>query len=547
MISIQKAVPRASWVNPRPQDEEEPGMISVQKAAPRKSWAKPAQQQAEEDEPGMISPKAAPRKSWVKPTPLQEEKEKPAAVSAPKAAPRKSWVKPPPHQEEKEEPVAVSAEKAAPRKSWVKPQPQEEKEDPAIVGAVKAAPRKSWQKSPTAIALKKVDTGTVDEKRESLKEAPYQLRHLKQNWNLKYVPKGNVADRMKIFSKPNRTREEEDPELTNTGRVNPALRKRRELERQQERERQAELEARRERAESKYGFGRTKKAKEMAATDIQSIIRMHLVKAIVARKREQAEARAKKDQRLAEEQTELDRQTKAAVKIQAIMRSAVTRLRVTRMVEDMIAGLLKKQEDEDRRLQNVEGDAAALMAAKQKQQAAEKERQAQAALDEARRLKELEGDAAALAAEKRKQQEAEEERLALAALAREQREATVDELAQERNKAEAEKEAQRLAKLEAERARREDTALERERRRKAMKLFTGPLPWGVALLPDWWMAEAPHNNLFLDSITEDSNGEEFEDWRKENLKQEPDKPEADKQEAAVLPSLDSDEEEEVYE
>lgn len=381
-------------------------------------------------------------------------------------------------------------------------------------------PTRSWKKPATPDAMKQVDTTSEEEKLDSYKDAPYQLRHIKQNWNLSYVPKGAVSDRIKVFAGGhNRSLESEDHGLTNTGRTNPALRKRRELERQEEMDRQREAEERRKRAESKYGFGRTKKAKAMAATAMQSIVRMHFAKAVAARKREQAEARAKKDKLLAAERAELEHKTKAAIKIQAVMRSAVTRVRVCRMVEDMIAGLSQQQIDEARRLERLEIEAGARAAAKKKEEEAEKERLAQAAEAEARRLQELESDADALATEKRKQQQAEEERLALAALAREQREAAAGELAEQKASAEAAKEAQRLARLEEERKRKEAIALEREKRRKEMNLFTGPLPWGCALLPDWWMAEVPHNDFFLDSIKEEDNGEDFEEWRKGNLEQ----------------------------
>lgn len=428
--------------------------------------------------------------------------------------------------------------------------------------------------------------------KEEAEDTKYQLRQIKKNWDTSYVPKGSVLDRIKVFSHDDKGKEDE-PELTNTGRTNPALKKRREMERQLELERQRALAERQRAAQSKYGLGRTKKQRDMAATAIQSICRMKHAKVIAARKREQAAARQRA-------QAERQRQGVAAVKIQAIMRSTLARMRVYKMLDQMIADLAEQQKAEERRIQQIEDEAAAKKAAAERakedairakqaeqerlamealaqqqreaeeaemarqkaaaelkhkqeeeermalealarqqreaeeaeeierQKAAaelkhhqeEEERMALAALSREHREAEAEEMARQRAEADLKRQQQEEERMALAALAHNQRDATAQELADGKAAAEAEAEAMRLALLEEKKAKKEAEALERERRRKAMNLFVGPLPWGVALLPDWWMDAVPHRTLQLDSITEEDNGEGFEEWRTSNIQNE---------------------------
>lgn len=387
------------------------------------------------------------------------------------------------------------------------------------------------------------------------KEEPYQLRQLHKSWDRSNLPKGSVLDRIKVFSGDATRHTGFEPDLSNTGRTNPALRKRREMERQMELERQQEIEEKRRRAASKYGIGRSKKAKNMAATDIQKIARMYFAKNLAAKQREAAANRAKrakeheaakqvqaliraamakkefapikaraeerraKEQRYARTQAEKEQYDKAATKVQAGMRSALTRMRVCRMVEDMIEGLMRKESDEERRLREAEVEAAALVAARQKQAQDEEERLALASQASAQR----EADAQDLERQKteaarQKQLQDEEERTAVAAQANANREATAEELERQKKvQAQEALEAQRLARAQEEEAKKEKLAQERERRRKDMNLFVGPLPWGVALLPDWWMEKVPHKTLYLDSISEEDDGAGFKEWRTGNV------------------------------
>ncbi len=423
-------------------------------------------------------------------------------------------------------------------------------------------------------------------------ESSYPVRQsiIKKTWDTSYVPRGSVMDRIKVFSGDLNHRKDEEPELTNTGRTNPALKKRRELERQQELARQRALDERRKLAQSKYGLGTTRNQRNMAATAIQSVVRMKRAKTLAVRRREQVLARQKA-------KAERQRQTEAAIKIQAIMRSSVTRMRVCKMVEDMIANLMEQENAEERRIRDIEEEAVAIKdaairakeeqrkaqqaeaerlillarakeeqaaaeaeaiarekaaaelqrkqaeeerlalaalaraqqeaeaeelarekaAAELKSKKAEEERLALAALSHDQREATAEEIAREHAAAELKSKQAEEERLALAALARDEREAQAEAIAQEKASAEAEAEALKLAILEEKKKKKEAEALERERRRKNMNLFVGPLPWGVGLLPDWWMDAVPHKTLQLDSITEEDNGEGFEEWRTSNV------------------------------
>lgn len=464
--------------------------------------------------------------------------------------------------------------------------------------------RKSFHLEPTKTTTTTTDPAASERKRISIssaflptgeddndKDTKYQLRQIKKNWDTSYVPKGSVLDRIKVFSHDGQKGKDEELELTNTGRTNPALKKRREMERQLELERQRALAERQRAAQGKYGLGRTKKQRDMAATAIQCIVRMKHAKGIAARKREQAAARLRAE-------VERKRQGEAAIKIQAIMRSALARMRVYRMLDQMIADLAEQQNAEERRIQQMEEEAAAKKAAAEraKEEArrakqAEKERLAMEALAKQQReaeelemarqkaaaelrQKQEEEERMALAAiarqqreaeeaeemarqkaaaelkhqqeeeerlamaalarehreaeiqemarqkaaaELKRQQEEEEERMALAAMAHNQRDATAHELADEKAAAEEDAEAKRLALLQEKKAKKEAEALERERRRKAMNLFVGPLPWGVGLLPDWWMEAVPHRTLQLDSISEEDNGEGFEEWRTSNV------------------------------
>jgi len=382
------------------------------------------------------------------------------------------------------------------------------------------------------------------------KELPLQLRQQKKNWDVSAVPRGNVMDRIKNFSSdPNQKNAAVDEELTNTGKTNESLRKRRIVEREQQLQRARELEERqRERQRmKKFRFGKSFTGKKNAATAIQSIVRMYKAKKIALIKVEEAIARKEKE-----------RLDQAATKIQAIIRSILTRVQVSKLVDAMIADLMEqnpelrppepevteddKDEDQEatpptaseepgdagdaemeevRDCHNEESDEVAVgdpheesPTDRDPEEVPKTEEEVPKTEDEVTNVDndQEDGEGKESAAEERRRQIEEE-----IALGRASREATEEELAREKAEAEAEAEAIRLAKEEEERANKEAIAAERERRLRDMNLFVGPLPWGVGLLPDWWMDEVPHHDLDLEVITEEDNGEDFEDWRNLNL------------------------------
>lgn len=373
----------------------------------------------------------------------------------------------------------------------------------------------------TNIVTKKPPQPQDDEEDPSTaknKELPLQLRQLKENWDTSKVPKGNVMDRIKIFGggDPGQKKDFLEDELTNTGKINPALKKRREMERQREEKRLQELEEKKKRTKS-TGFGKSMYGKKKAATCIQAIVRMYLAKKIAHRKVDQAIAQAKRDALMNISKEEKHRQDEAATKIQSCVRSALTRARVCRLVEQMISDLMAMDKANSAKAQDAELEAAALKAAEEARMKSEDDREALASASREGRERTAEELARDVA---EKQQAADEKQRMIeeeAALGRAARELAADELASEKAAAAEREEAERLAKEEAHKARKEAAALEREKRLKSMNLFVGPLPWGVGLLPDWWMASAPYKVLQLDVITEDDNGEDFEDWRTENL------------------------------
>ena len=357
----------------------------------------------------------------------------------------------------------------------------------------------------------------------TVNELPLQLRQQKKNWDVSTVPRGNVLDRIKIFGggDPGQKKSILEEDLTNTGKTNPALRKRRELEREQELQRAKELEEQSKRKIKNNGFGRSFFGKKNAATAIQSAVRMHAAKKIALRKADQAIARTARDARLIER----ERQERAATKLQAVARSSLTRIRVCRLVEQMIAELMEQSQGvfalDDDILDEADHEIAqppetqTIPSAVAPDDFAEKVHpSAETPDDFAEKLEEKVEDET----EKGKTDEEQRRMIeAAAAVGRANREVVAEDMAREKADAEARAEADRRAKEEDAKARKEAAAAERERRLKSMNLFVGPLPWGVGLLPDWWMDETPHTTLELDVITEEDNGEDFEEWRTVNV------------------------------
>eukprot|EP00934_Nitzschia_sp_Nitz4_P004299 Nitzschia sp. Nitz4//scaffold431_size8127//4498//6132//NITZ4_009140-RA/size8127-processed-gene-0.5-mRNA-1//-1//CDS//3329551804//4289//frame0 len=361
------------------------------------------------------------------------------------------------------------------------------------------------------------------------------------------IKSGSVADRIKAFSGSGKKELDDHPDLSNTGKTNPALRRRREIEREEE-------EKRRRLKELEHGrrYKSNKEVRKHAATKIQSIVRMNQAKVIRDRHAEQAVIRKKRAherdaatkietlvrirlarkrlQRMREEkklrdeqearraaaQKILDEQNAAATRIQAVARSALTRMRVSKLVDSLIADLLRQQQNEEQLAKDAAEEAAALERERLAKEEAEAQRLAEAAQARADREAAAKEEAAAHERERLAKEEAEAQRLAEAAQARANREAATEEELRRKAELEAAAEEARLLALEEENRRKEAAAQERERRRN-LKLFEGPLPWGVGLLPEWWLQEVPHNVLFLDSITEEENGEDFEEWRHGNI------------------------------
>ena len=348
----------------------------------------------------------------------------------------------------------------------------------------------------------------------SVNELPLQLRQQKINWDVSTVPRGNVLDRIKIFGggDPGQKKNILEEDLTNTGKTNPALRKRREAEREQELQRAKALEEQSKQKVKKHSFGRSFFGKKNAATAIQSVVRMHAAKKIALRKADQAIARTARDARLMMSRIEQERQEQAATKIQAVARSSLTRIRVCRMVEQMISELMEQSQA----VFALDGGALDEVEQQPAQSAETHTIPSVVTPDEnPEKVEQYVDDVTenARTDEEQRRREIEEE----AAVGRANREAFAEEMAQNKAEAEARAEADRRAKEEEAKASKEAVAAERERRLKNMNLFVGPLPWGVGLLPDWWMDETPHQTLELDVITEEDNGEDFEEWRTVNV------------------------------
>jgi hypothetical protein len=368
-----------------------------------------------------------------------------------------------------------------------------------------------------------------------------QLRQIKKNWDVSTVPKGNVLDRIKKFGggDPGSKKDFLEEDLTNTGKTNPALRKRRELEREEELRRQKELEEGAKRGVKKNGFARTISGTKKAATAIQSVVRMYFAKKIALRKVDQAIAKVEREYRLMMEKDELQREEQAATKIQAIVRGSLTRVRVCRIVEKMITDLMQQSQrvfsesvaafpDMEQPVHSEEPGVAPEIPEEKDEEVTQdvvheeipEEKDEEVTQDVIQEAIPEEKDEEVAQDEEEKESAAEERRRKIeeeAALGRANRENIAEELAREKAEAEAQAEADRLAKVESAKASKEAAAAERERRLKNLNLFVGPLPWGVGLLPDWWIDETPHNTLQLDVITEDDNGEDFEEWRNVNL------------------------------
>jgi hypothetical protein len=365
-------------------------------------------------------------------------------------------------------------------------------------------------------------------------KSPYRAQ---KNWgDASFVQKGGVAARIQKFS---HTHKDEEPQLTNTGRTNPSLKKKRWTptnDKNQHQQFKGDANA----------FHKQSEAKARAATKIQAAVRVRHaqkqlkilakqaeerkerkkekeaaaeIEALARAKEAEEEAEKEKERQLAQEEKErqqaqerlqLDGRNMAAIKIQAAMRSALTRVQVCKMVETLIADMMRA------------GAAAEKAAAEE----AAFEQAAAAKAEEARRRKEEQAEAEQAAAEKAAAEDAVFEQAAAekaaAVKAEEARRRKEEQDVWEAEEAAAEDAAFDLAAAEkAEASRRWKEEAEKRRmtprsvNRSNLPLFEGPLPWGVALMPQWWMETVPHKTRDLEAIDEELD--DFDEWRLENL------------------------------
>jgi hypothetical protein len=192
--------------------------------------------------------------------------------------------------------------------------------------------------------------------------APPQLKQIKRNWDTSNVPRGGVAARIQGYKAL--ADKKADPELTNTGRTNKNARK---FEDNAGSDRQAQpLKG------DPSAFKMKKEAKNKAATKIQAMVRAKQVQKVVKRHIKETQDREKRKKAAIKIQTDvrasqakekvkeekekldkkrkqadtskrLDKDTAAAIKIQAMVRAALTRMLVCRMVEQLIADLMAEQ------------------------------------------------------------------------------------------------------------------------------------------------------------------------------------------------------------
>jgi hypothetical protein len=198
-----------------------------------------------------------------------------------------------------------------------------------------------------------------------------QLKQIKKNWDTSNVPRGGVAARIQGFKAL--SDKKADPELTNTGRTNKNVHK---FANNAGSDHQAE-----QLKGDPTAFKTKKEAKNKAATKIQAMVRAkhaqklakrHIKESQDKEKRKKAAitiqtaVRASQDKEKVKKEKEkldnerkqadtskrLDRDAAAAIKIQAMVRAALTRMQVCQMVEQLIAGLmaeqLSKEEEADR-------------------------------------------------------------------------------------------------------------------------------------------------------------------------------------------------------
>ena len=159
-----------------------------------------------------------------------------------------------------------------------------------------------------------------------------QLKQQKKQWETPELSNGGVADKIKAFAAFSQKKEvPKSEELVNTRRTNPILKKRLEAERKK-REEQERLKA------------EEKKRKEEAAIRAK-ILQEEKEKLALEELKRKEEARQQEIEKLERELEEM-----AAIRIQSLVRSALTRMHLIALVDQMTEDLLHPEAAEARKI-----------------------------------------------------------------------------------------------------------------------------------------------------------------------------------------------------